>query len=342
MFENLEERRMFAVIVGTQLQITGGAGNDNIKVSQQDAATLRVEQNGVVQFFGDAAVNTILVNANAGNDTVSLASAIPLTEPATINGGDGNDNLTGGAGGDVIDGGAGSDVINGADGNDVLRGGAGNNSLFGGNGNDSMTAETGKDVFDGGAGVDSVSYATRTAALSITLDNVANDGQTTIIKLPPPSLPIILPEADNVRDTVENVTTGSGNDIVTASAAAVNNVFNGGGGNDRLDGRAGNDQLFGAAGDDVLLGGAGNDLLNGGDGNDQLLGGANNDNLFGGNGNDVLSGGAGFDAMRGEAGNDVLFALDGGADSVLDGGAGFDIAERDAADPAGVGIELFA
>jgi Ca2+-binding RTX toxin-like protein len=341
MFENLEERRMLAVLVGTQLQVTGGAGNDTIRVSQQDAATIRVEQNGVVSFFADAAVNTILVNANAGNDLVSMASVIPLTEPGTINGGDGNDNLTGGAGGDVIDGGAGSDVINGADGNDVLRGGTGNNSLFGGNGNDSMTAETGKDVFDGGAGVDSVSYSTRTAALTITLDNVANDGQVTILTLPPPSLPIIIPEADNVRDSVENVTTGSGNDVVTASAGVVDNVFNGGAGNDRLDGRAGNDNLQGAAGDDVLLGGVGNDLLNGSDGNDNLLGGVGNDNMFGGNGNDVLSGGLGFDQFHGDAGNDFLLATDGGADALLDGGAGFDICDRDAADPAGVGIELF-
>src|SRR5688572_25655671 len=108
MFENLEDRRMFAVIVGTQLQITGGAGVDNIRVSQMDVATLRVEQNGVVQFFGDGSVNTILVNAGAGNDTVSLASVIPVTEPATINGGDGIDVLTGGAGGDLIDGGTGN------------------------------------------------------------------------------------------------------------------------------------------------------------------------------------------------------------------------------------------
>src|SRR5687767_1373856 len=136
MFENLEDRRMFAVLVGSQLQITGGVGNDNIKVSQQDAATIRVEQNGVVSFFGDLAVTNILVNAGAGNDTVSLASTIPLTEPSTINGGDGADNITGGAGSDNVDGGAGNDVIFGADGSDNLNGGTGSNTLRGGNGGD--------------------------------------------------------------------------------------------------------------------------------------------------------------------------------------------------------------
>ncbi|WP_370684511.1 calcium-binding protein, partial [Nostoc sp. KVJ20] len=43
---------------------------------------------------------------------------------------------------------------------------------------------------------------------------------------------------------------------------------------------------------DILNGGAGNDNLEGGDGNDVLTGGIGNDNLDGGDGNDVLNGGA--------------------------------------------------
>jgi Ca2+-binding RTX toxin-like protein len=343
--ESLEERRLFAVaLVGTQLRVTGGAGADVIRISQQDAATIRVEDNGVVSFFADANVNTILVNANAGNDRVQIISpaALPVTEPATINGGDGADVLTGGHGADLIDGGAGNDVIAGGAGNDTLRGGTGNNSLAGGDGNDSMTAETGADTFDGGAGIDSVSYASRTTAIKVSLDNVANDGQTIILTLPPPSLPIIIPEADNVRDTVENVTTGSGNDTIVAGAASVNNTFNGGSGNDRLEGRAGNDVLLGGAGDDVVLGGAGNDNLQGSTGNDKLLGGAGNDALFGGTGDDVLTGGAGADSMRGEAGSDLLLATDGFADTLIDGGADFDIADIDGVDPAPISVELLA
>jgi Ca2+-binding RTX toxin-like protein len=344
LFESLEERRLFAVaLVGTQLQVTGGAGNDVIRVRQQDAATIRVEDNGVVTLFADASVNTILVNANAGNDTVQVIStaALPLTEPATVNGGDGNDNLTGGGGADVMTGGAGNDVMAGGAGNDNLDGGTGSNTLSGGDGNDFMTAGTSADSFDGGAGTDTVSYSTRTVAINVSLDNVANDGQTTILTLPPPSLPIIIPEADNVRDSVENVTTGSGNDTIVASAlVSANNTFNGGSGNDRLEGRGGNDVLLGSSGDDVLLGGSGNDNLQGASGNDQLLGGSGNDAMLGGTGNDVLVGGSGADSMRGEDGNDVIVASDGFADTLIDGGAGFDIADVDAADPAPITVEV--
>ena len=327
MFEELEGRRLLsATIVGTQLQITGGSGNDVIRVSQQDAATIRVEENGVVSLFADSSVNTILVNGNDGNDTVTLVSTttLPLTEAATLNGGDDNDVLTGGGG------------------NDNLNGGSGNNTLNGGAGNDTLTADTGNDVFDGGTGTDTVNYTSRTLALNITLDNVANDGQTTTIASPPPLPPLVIKELDNVMDTVENVNTGSGDDIIVAGVGNVNNVFNGGSGKDRLEGRGGNDSLSGGNGDDVLIGGLGNDTLLGQNNNDQLLGGAGNDTLRGGSGNDVLSGGAGTDSMFGESGDDLIISTDGVADSVLDGGTGFDIVDLDAVDPAAANAEVIA
>jgi Ca2+-binding RTX toxin-like protein len=257
MFESLEDRRLLsASIVGTQLQITGGSGNDVIRVSQQDAATIRVEENGVVSLFADSSVNTILVNANDGNDTVTLVSTttLPLTEAATLNGGAGNDVLTGGGGADTLNGGA---------------------------GNDTLTADTGNDVFDGGTGTDTVNYTTRTLALNITLDNVANDGQTTTIASPPPLPPLVIRELDNVMDTVENVNTGSGNDIIVAGVANVNNEFNGGSGKDRLEGRGGNDSLSGGAGADSMFGESGDDLVIATDGVTDT----------------VLDGGSGFDIV---------------------------------------------
>jgi Ca2+-binding RTX toxin-like protein len=337
LFESLETRRLYAVLVGTQLQVTGGAGNDTIKVSQQDAATIRVEQNGGVTFFADNAVGSILINGNAGNDTLQMLTSVafPLTEPGTINGGTGNDNMLGAEGNDILNGGDGNDNMTGGKGNDSMDAGTGTNNLSGGDGNDQMTAGTGKDVFNGGAGTDSVSYATRTAGLNITLDNVANDGQL-FIGLPLPTF-----ENDNVQNTVENVTTGSGNDIITASTTvAANNVFTGGAGNDRLTGLAGNDRLFGGDGNDTALGGAGSDVISGGNGNDFLFGGDGNDNLLGDAGDDYLSGGLGFDALSGGDGNDILNTLDGGADAAANGGNGFDILEKDAADPAGISVEV--
>jgi Ca2+-binding RTX toxin-like protein len=57
--------------------------------------------------------------------------------------------------------------------------------------------------------------------------------------------------------TVENATSGAGNDTLTGNDA-----------NNRLDAGAGNDVLSGGAGNDILIGGAGTDSLTGGAGSD--------------------------------------------------------------------------
>ncbi|HEY0648178.1 matrixin family metalloprotease [Phenylobacterium sp.] len=62
--------------------------------------------------------------------------------------------------------------------------------------------------------------------------------------------------------TIENATSGSGNDTLTGNGAA-----------NKLIANAGNDQLHGGAGADTLIGGSGSDALRGGVGNDLLLGG---------------------------------------------------------------------
>lgn len=333
-FESLEERRMMAVLAGTDLQITGTSGNDTIRVSQQDAATIRVEQNGVVTFFNDTNVSTIHVTAGAGNDRVEMIStaALPLTENVTLSGGDGNDSLTGGAGNDSLDGGAGNDQLFGGAGNDVLNGGADSNSMFGGDGNDVLKAGLGADVYDGGAGVDLADYSDRTKNVSITLDDVANDGQLILA-----SVPLVTPtkaifELDNVKSNVENVTTGSGDDSIIAGTTNVDNVFNGGAGNDKLRGRNGNDRLLGGDGNDILVGAGQNDSLFGNAGNDILDAGAGNDELAGNDGDDILSGGIGVDRFFGGAGNDVMFSADNAVDGTIDGGDGTDILDSDASD----------
>ena len=112
---------------------------------------------------------------------------------------------------------------------DLLDGGAGADSMDGGN---------------GAVSCDAVTYTSRTAAVTVTLDTVANDGETG--------------ELDNILRT-QRVLGGSGNDSFDGDNAF--NAFCGGGGNDTLDG---------AAGDDGLVGGPGNDTLLGSDGNDQL------------------------------------------------------------------------
>jgi Ca2+-binding RTX toxin-like protein len=332
MLESLEERRLMAVIAGTDLQVTGTSGNDVILISKQDAATIRVQENGVVTFFNSSSVKTIHVDGAAGNDKVQLTStaALPLTQNATLTGGDGNDSLTGGAGNDSLDGGAGADVLAGGAGNDLLSGGADNNIMLGGDGNDTMKAALGADVYDGGNGIDLADYTDRTANVSIVLDDVANDGQ--LVFRFSGGLISQVSEGDNVHQNVENVFTGSGNDSIIAGTATVDNFFSGGAGNDKLRGRNGSDRLVGGAGDDILVGAGLNDFLFGGTGNDVVDGGAGNDQLSGEDGNDVLSGGVGVDTYSGGSGDDVIFSADNTVDCTIDGGAGSDVLDGDGGD----------
>ncbi len=115
------------------------------------------------------------------------------------------------------------------------------------------------DIYDGMGGNDTLDGTNITTAL--TIDMVAgtlrgNSGNGT---------------TDTIRN-FENVTGGSGNDVITGDTG--NNVLRGGGGSDTLNGGAGDDTLYGDAGDDTLNGGSGNDLLIGGAGNNSLSGGA--------------------------------------------------------------------
>jgi Ca2+-binding RTX toxin-like protein len=336
MFDNLEDRRlMSATLVGNELQVIGSnAVNDVIKVSQLDAATIRVEENGVVTFYNDANVQKILLRGLGGNDRLEVIStvALPLYENVKIEGGDGHDTVRGGAGNDSLDGGAGNDLIYGGVGNDTVTDGAGDDTCYGSEGDDKFVNGAGRDVFNGNAGVDLVDYSAVTALpVLVSLDGVANDGAWFLVS-----------EQDNCQTDVENVNGGAKDDVITGqTAVGVDNVFNGGAGNDLLDGRGGNDGLYGGDGNDTLRGGNNADKLGGGKGNDQLLGGKGDDTCQGGDNDDVIVGGAGIDNLWGDSGNDLVVSTDGQKDNWVDGGLGNDTVDKDDNDPNG-GFEVFA
>src|SRR5262249_3192728 len=151
--------------------------------------------------------------------------------------GDGNDILHGGPANDIMDGGRNSDQLYGDAGNDTMDGGLECDLLDGGTGADSM---------EGGGGVpcDTVTYVSRTAHVSVTLEQTANDGETG--------------EGDNVTDVVR-IIGGAGPDTLIGDANG--NELCGGAGNDTLDGGMGDDALNGEADNDTELGGDGNDML---------------------------------------------------------------------------------
>jgi Ca2+-binding RTX toxin-like protein len=116
----------------------------------------------------DNAVDTVVINATAGDDaititnndgvvTVSMVNDAGVTREVTISDFDATDKI-------VINGLGGDDVINatgltgmqltanGGDGDDILIGSAGNDTLTGGAGDDILIGNGGQDILDGGPG----------------------------------------------------------------------------------------------------------------------------------------------------------------------------------------------
>ena len=219
----------------------------------------------------------------------------------------GNDTLTGDANANALTSGAGIDSLDGAGGDDTLNGGADADDLV------------------GNAGIDTVSYNPESRDVSVTADNVADDGPDIDA-----GTPGIQPEGDNVHSDVESIAGGSGDDILVGGTGA--GTITGNGGNDSLNG--GNDVVS-----DVISGGSGLDTVSYAgrvaavivtlDGNPNDGAGGENDNVManieratGGSGGDTLTGNAAINILTGGGGSDTLNG-DGNND-VLIGGAGAD------------------
>ncbi len=328
--------------------LVGGAGNDKL-VGGLGGDVLKGGTGFDSVSYEDHAVRVVATIDGAANDGALGESDNIGTDVEALVGSNQGDRLTGGSNSNVIDGLKGSDVIAGGGGNDtvsyanrnvsvtVSKDGAANDgtsteldnvsrdveTILGGSAADTLIGSSGADTFDGGpgaddiqglGGTDTVTYASRTQPLTVTLDNVAGDGQAG--------------ENDNVHSDVENVIGGTTTDALTGSSAA-----------NRLEGRGGSDTLLGVGGSDVLDGGSGGDTIGGGAGVDTVtyagraapvtvnLDGFTNDGEDGENDTvqtDVenLIGGSGDDSLTG---NGAANVLDGGLGAdVMDGGDGID------------------
>jgi Ca2+-binding RTX toxin-like protein len=194
--------------VGADVENVSGSGNaDNI-----------TGNDGPNVLEGQAGADTI--NGEGGNDQV-------VGHSFAANG-DGNNVVNGGPGNDIlVDGGA-NDVLNGGDGDDELNAGPGSADMIGGNGNDTVSWGN----FE--------SYPTTFPILNqltVTLDDVADDGYPN--------------EGDNARADNENIVGFAFNDILRGNAAP--NVINGGGGDDLID--------LAGAGPDTAICGGGNETV---------------------------------------------------------------------------------
>ena len=341
--------------------LNGGAGNDTVIGGQGfdsldggtdidlvdfSAVTGDIFKNGTSNNFDFDGVSARVVGferflLGSGNDFVFFGTA---TQSATLDGGVGNDVIVSGSGDDSLFGGTGNDFLNGGEGNDTLDGGigddvlsddGGNDSIFGGVGNDELThfdfggaaadatldGGEGDDTLDGGAGNDWASYANAGGAVTVDLSAGTSSG------------------ADGSDDLkgIENVLGGIGNDSILGDG--LNNVLDGGNGDDTVLSFVGDDSVVGGDGSDSLIGNEGADTLLGGTGSDTLLGNEQADSLAGGDNNDLLQGGQDTDTLDGGAGDDTLAG--GTGENRLTGGDGNDFASYAAAG-AGVLVDLGA
>ncbi|WP_064747429.1 M91 family zinc metallopeptidase [Lysobacter antibioticus] len=199
------------------LVINGGAGDDNVRVSQRANGVLDVNINGQPFEITLAAQQQLGVRGGDGNDVIHAASNVRVN--MDVQGGDGNDTITTGRGRDRVDGGAGDDVINtgrgrddvfGNTGNDTIDAGAGNDVVYGGDGDDILRGGQGRDYIEGGRGADTLEGGQG--------NDILSGGQ----------------DADVLRG-------GQGNDRIYTGAGA-----------DTVDNRAGRDTVYGQSGEDTV------------------------------------------------------------------------------------------
>lgn len=194
------------------------AGTDTTTVNDlagTDLVTININQSGTIGgTAGDAAADTVIVNATNGNDIVDVFGAgtsyavigLPVrvnvsgsegaNDALVVNALGGNDGLTAttvpaGIVKLTFDGGAGNDVLLGSQGADALRGGDNEDFVFGDNGNDLALLGAGNDVFqwdpgdgndtvEGQDGADSMLFFGSNAAENI--DIVANGGRVLFVR----------------------------------------------------------------------------------------------------------------------------------------------------------------
>jgi PKD repeat protein len=216
-----------------------GGGDDAVSVQGGNANDKFTVGVGGLNLNGDsdadvrlASVEDLTLGGGGGTDTLSAAGGQgtggAYAKPVT---------LTGGSSHDVLTGGLAADMAQGGDGNDTFK---------------ALSVADGADTFDGGTGSDAVTYGARVTAVRVSLDGVANDGDSNGA------------EGDDIRVDVEKVTGGRGNDSIDDGGQVVKNTFQGGPGADTLnaaDGVAKNDTVDGGTGTDSCTVDAGDTVI---------------------------------------------------------------------------------
>jgi len=154
--DTLEATNLLSGVIAITLE--GGDDIDTVRVNGGEAAEeFTVTANGTRVRFDRLTPNpffldigtceNLVLNANAGNDTLSCSGGLATLIQITADGGTGDDTLRGGNGADVLIGGDGNDTIDGNQGSDVVFLGAGDDVFQWDPGDGSDTVE-GQDGYD--------------------------------------------------------------------------------------------------------------------------------------------------------------------------------------------------
>jgi Ca2+-binding RTX toxin-like protein len=328
----------------------GGAGTDTAEVNggngaevftvTASGARVRFDRLDPAPFSLDTGTTeTVVLNANGGNDRVSATGNLAALTTLTVDAGAGDDTVLGSNGADILIEGDGNDFVDGQQGNDVALMGAGDDVFQWdpGDGNDIVEGQAGFDrmdfngsnaaeIMDVSANGGRVLFTRNVANITMDLNDVeridvealggvdnitVGDLSGTDIRQVRLNLAMVGGAGDGSADTiVVNATNGddvvtvsdSGN-TVTVTGLATGVVITGFDAGDRL-------VINGLAGDDVVEASGLNALLlltaNGGDGDDVLLGGPGIDSFNGDAGDDVLIGNGAVDVLNGGAGDNVV------------------------------------
>ena len=251
----------FQIWVGGSYNVTGGAGNDSIRIYEQRQVRdgpHRIDAgdgDDEVRFTGRGTFNSdAILIGGAGNDTLFLDEAVNVAALAngtfTQTGSEGTTTGVTVLGFENLRGAGGDDTFAGDAGDNVLDGGEGNNSLGGAAGNDTLIAGSGNDSYNGGAGIDTAVFVgTARVVVDLASGTATGLGNDTLSSI------------ENVRGT------GYGDDLAGDGGANVLEagiVF-------EADGsvRQSSDVLSGLGGDDTLIdwndvqasGGGGDDTI---------------------------------------------------------------------------------
>ena len=267
------------------IALSGGTGDDSIwtEIEALDAAA------------------DISVDAGFGSDVVyiySLAGNFEPDDPGAVQvyAGDGDDDVTVYSQSGSLDGSTNNILLGGA-GNDRLEAyaGGGSNTLDGGEGDDILIADSsdGSDsgagasnAVTGGEGDDTIQLASNVSGPFVfaRIEAYGDAGDDTIESVVTLGEEVI-EDSDSFGTTL--LYGGTGNDTLTATTR-----------DDAPDFDIGTATLYGGDGNDILrVNGGVENVLNGGAGNDTITGGSGNDRIIGGSGADILRSGGGEDAF---------------------------------------------